>query len=122
MAAASQVPEAAWKVFEYYNAEEPAIERAKSGWGVPALKSMYDLMPNETDFDQQKRRVLQGELDLETPPVQFNPYLPATAVADLWIQYLEQALTGAMTFDDLLENVEMEVNILIEEGIENVSG
>ena len=118
MVSRTEVPDAAWQVFEWYNGKEPAVGRAQSGWGVPALKSMYDLMPNETEFDQQKRRVLQGELDLETPPLQFNPYIAATVVADTWNSYLEQALTGDMTLDELLETVEAEVNLAIEEGME----
>jgi multiple sugar transport system substrate-binding protein len=118
MVSKTEVPEAAWKVFEWYNGKEPAVARATSGWGVPALKSMYDMMPNTTDFEQQKRRVLQGELDLETPPVQFNPYIGATVVADTWNLYLEQALSGDMTLDELLETVEVEVNVAIEEGME----
>jgi multiple sugar transport system substrate-binding protein len=120
MVSQTEVPDAAWKVFEWYNAKEPAIARAQSGWGVPALKSMYDLMPNESEFDQQRRRVLQGELDLETPPMQFNPYMGATVVADTWNLYLEQALSGDMTLDGLLETVEAEVNLAIEEGIERI--
>jgi len=120
MVSRTQVPDAAWKVFEWYNGQEPAVARAKSGWGVPALKSMYDLVPNETEFDQQKRRILQGELDLETPPLQFNPYIGATVVADTWNLYLEQALAGDMTLEELLETVEEEVNVAIDEGMERV--
>jgi multiple sugar transport system substrate-binding protein len=120
MVSQTEVPDAAWKAFEWYNGKEPAMARAQSGWGVPALKSMYDLMPNESEFDQQRRRVLQGELDLETPPMQFNPYIGATVVADTWNLYLEQALSGDMTLDELLETVEAEVNLAIEEGIERV--
>jgi multiple sugar transport system substrate-binding protein len=118
MVSKTEVPDGAWQVFEWYNGKEPAEARAASGWGVPALKSMYDMMPNETEFEQQKRRVLQGELDLETPPVQFNPYMGATVVADTWLLYLEQALAGDMTLDDLLLTVEEEVNVAIEEGME----
>jgi multiple sugar transport system substrate-binding protein len=118
MVSRTEVPDAAWEVFAWYNGEEPAVARAQSGWGVPALKSMYDLMPNETEFDQQKRRVLQSELDLETPPLQFNPYIAATVVADTWNLYLEQALSGDMSLEELLETVEAEVNLAIEEGME----
>jgi multiple sugar transport system substrate-binding protein len=118
MVSKTEVPDAAWQVFEWYNGKEPAQARASSGWGVPALKSMYDLMPNETEFEQQKRRVLQGELDLETPPVQFNPYIGAEVVAQTWNLYLEQALSGDMTLDDLLATVEEEVNVAIQEGLE----
>jgi multiple sugar transport system substrate-binding protein len=120
MAAATQVPDAAWKLFEYYNSGQPAINRAGSGWGVPALKSMYDLMPKETDFDQQRQRVLKAELDLATPPLQFNPFITETAVYDTWTVYLEQALNGAMTFDELLANVEADVNTAIQEGKERI--
>ena len=122
MVSKTEVPDGAWQVFEWYNGKEPAEARASSGWGVPALKSMYDMMPNETEFDQQKRRVLQGELDLETPPVQFNPFIGAEVVANTWLLYLEQALTGDMTLDDLLLTVEEEVNIAIEEGMERTEG
>ena len=118
MVSKTEVPDAAWQVFEWYNCKEPAEARATSGWGVPALKSMYDLMPNETEFEQQKRRVLQDEIDLETPPVQFNPYIGAEVVAQTWNLYLEQALSGDMTLDELLATVEEEVNVAIEEGLE----
>ena len=122
MVSKTEVPDAAWQVFEWYNGKEPAEARAASGWGVPALKSMYDMMPNETEFDQQKRRVLQGELDLETPPVQFNPFIGAEVVANTWLLYLEQALSGDMTLDELLMTVEEEVNVAIDEGMERTEG
>lgn len=120
MAAATQVPDAAWKFFEYYNAGQPAISRAGSGWGVPALKSMYDLMPEDTEFNKQRRHCLQAELDLETPPIQFNPYIQETAVYNTWTGYLEQALNGDITFDELLASVEADVNTAIEEGMERI--
>ncbi len=120
MAAATKVPDAAWKVFEWYNGREPAIERAKSGWGVPALKSLYNLMPKETEYQQQVQRVLQGELALETPPIQFSPFLGETTVADTWAKYLPQALQDEITFDELLQNVENDVNQAIKEGIDRL--
>jgi multiple sugar transport system substrate-binding protein len=120
MAAATKVPDAAWKFFEYYNGGQPAVSRAGSGWGVPALKSMYGQMPDESDFDTQRRRVLQAELDLATPPVQFNPYITETAVYDTWVVYLEQALNGAITLDELLASVEGDINTAIQEGMERI--
>jgi multiple sugar transport system substrate-binding protein len=120
MAAPTQVPEAAWKVFEYYNAGQPAIERAGSGWGVPALISMYDLMPNTTEYEQQKLLVLQAELDLNTSPLQFNPFLGETTVADSWNTQLDRALMGEITFDEMVANVESEVNAAIQDGVDRL--
>jgi multiple sugar transport system substrate-binding protein len=121
VAAATKVPDAAWKVFEWYNGKEPALARAGSGWGVPALKSMYELMPSETEYQQQVQRVLQAELDLATPALQFNPFISEGIVFDSWTKNLEQALMGTITFDECLANVEAEVNTAIKNGIDRLS-
>jgi multiple sugar transport system substrate-binding protein len=115
MAAATKVPDAAWKVFEWYNGEEPSQTRASSGWGVPALKSQYSAMPN-TGFQAQVQTVLKAELDLNTSPLQFNPYLNETTVSNAWFQYLQQAIKGDISFDQMLTNIETDVNAAISDG------
>jgi multiple sugar transport system substrate-binding protein len=120
MSSATKVPQAAWKVFEFYNGEEPAIERAGSGWGVPALKSMYELMPSETEYQQQVQKVLREELALATPPLQFNPFIGETTTADSWNTHLDRALRDEIGFDELIETVEAEVNLAIQEGVDRL--
>jgi multiple sugar transport system substrate-binding protein len=122
MWAGTQVPEAAWKVFEWYMGKEPAIERAKSGWGVPGLKSMYGLMPQETDFQKQSFKVLMDEIanaDCESQwPV--DPwgglwFLP------IWNKHVEPALRKQATLDEALKNVEDEVNATLDEQFKRYS-
>ena len=120
MAKATKVAPAAWKVFEFYNGGPPSVERAASGWGVPALKSQYELMPNETEYQQQKLRVLLGELALETSPLQFNPFIGEETAATTWNSQMDRALSGEMTFDEALMNVESEVNAAIQDGVERL--
>ena len=96
--------------------EEPAEGRAGSGWGVPALKSWYSKMPNTNAFQQQVQKVLASELALNTPPLQFNPYLGESTVPNAWLQYLEQALAGTITFDQMLTSIEFDVNTAIQDG------
>ena len=117
---ATQVPDAAWKVFEWYHADQPSIERAGSGWGVPALKSQWSLIPQETDFQKQAYKVLQGELELNTPPLQFNPFIGETVVSNAWNLYLDQALSGTITFDEMLTNIENDTNTAIKEGMDRI--
>jgi multiple sugar transport system substrate-binding protein len=108
--AGSPNPDAAWKVFEWYYGQEPAVARAQGGWGVPGLKSLLDLMPNETDFQKATRAVLDGELE-HNVTIPFNPYLiqsEPTPVANSYMKNLEAALTGVTTFDELIEVVERE--------------
>ena len=125
MAAASKVPDAAWKVFEWYMGGDPAMARAKSGWGVPGLKSLYPLMPTASAYQQQVQKVLQKELALNTSPLAFNPYLSVvsgdqTETATAWAKNLELALKGTIKFDELLQNVEQEVNAAIKENKDRI--
>jgi multiple sugar transport system substrate-binding protein len=116
IAANSKNPDAAWKLFEYYNAGEPALARAKSGWGVPSLKSMYNLMPRQTDFQKQVQAVLEDELKYADYVLDVNPYYEDSVFNNGWTTNLEQALRGSITFDQLVENIQTACNTAITEG------
>jgi multiple sugar transport system substrate-binding protein len=122
MAAASKNPDAAWVVFEWFNGGKPATDRASSGWGVPALKSMLNMVPQETDFQKQCFQILQGELALETPPLQFNPYLGETEFTNSWKTHLEGALRGNITFDQMVKNIEGDINTAIADNKAIIGG
>jgi multiple sugar transport system substrate-binding protein len=120
--AASQNPDAAWLTFEYYNGGQPSIDRAKSGWGVPGLKSQVEMIPQNTDFQKQAYKVLQGELALNDKSVQFNPFLGEAVVATAVSKYMELALKDEITFDDMLKSIEDETNSAIQDGISAIMG
>jgi multiple sugar transport system substrate-binding protein len=112
-------PDAAWKMFEWFMGEEPAVNRAKSGWGVPGLKSMQPLMPQDTPWRKQAYDVVNWELQNSKVPVMtFSPYTYPDAFAATWSKYHDQYLNGTMGFDEFIENVEKEVNVSIQEGMD----
>lgn len=116
-------PDEAFRVFEWYNAEEPAANRAASGWGVPALQSMYDQIPREGTYRSQVWSVLESEVAIANETVKFNPFLPGGepgVVASLYGQFHEQALNGEILFDDMLQMLEAETNIAIQDGIDRI--
>lgn len=118
-------PNEAYKVFEWYNAKEPALNRAASGWGVPGLKSMFAKIPKEGAYRSQVWSVLEKEMTFADTTVKFNPYLQGGepgVVASLFIQFYEQALKGDMTFDDLLKKLETETNVAIQDGVDRIGG
>jgi multiple sugar transport system substrate-binding protein len=119
---ATKNPDATWQLFEWFNGDQPAIDRAKGGWGVPGLKSLVPMIPQTTDYQKQVYKVLQGELALNTPPLQFNPFLSETQVSSSYAKYLEPALKGTLKFEELLTNVENEVNQAIKDGISSIMG
>ncbi len=116
------VPDATWEVFQWYNGGQPSVDRAGSGWGVPGLKSQLGLIPQETDFQKQANKVLQGELALETPPLQFNPFIGETVVSSSWSKYLDQVLRGEIDLPTALSGIESEVNSAIQDGITAIIG
>lgn len=120
---ATKHPNEAYKVFEWYNAKEPAQNRAASGWGVPALKSMFNKIPKEGTYRSQVWSVLEKEMTFADTTVKFNPYLEGGepgVVASLFIQFYEQALKGTLKFDELLQKLESETNVAIQDGIDRI--
>ena len=115
-AKATKNPDAAWKFFEYYMAGAPAQARAKSGWGVPALKSLYPQMPQENDFQKQVQQVLQESFKYADYTLEANPYYDDSVFDTSWTSNLEQALRGSISFDQLIQNVESDVNAAISDG------
>lgn len=118
VAASSKNPDAAWKFFEFINAQEPATERATSGWGVPALTSLFSLMPQETDFDKQAYRVVQDEIANAAFVREINPYFASgSAFEATWKTNLELALRGEIDFDKLVETVDADMNQALQDGL-----
>jgi len=120
ISAKSKNPDAAWKVFEWYHGGAPSVERAKGGWGVPGLKSQYAMIPTDTPFQKQARAILEAELPYTSDVLQFNPYISGDTVSNLWTKYVEQALRGSLSFDDMLKKIEAEVNTALQEGADRI--
>jgi multiple sugar transport system substrate-binding protein len=122
----TKVFEEAWKMYEWFHAGDQAIIRAKSGWGVPGLKSHYQYMPTQTPFQQQVQKVLKKELAMTDVSVRYNPYINQSQQVALnsftgpWNKYLEQVMRNQLTFDQLVQNLEKDVNSAIKEGKERL--
>ncbi|RIK56045.1 MAG: hypothetical protein DCC57_04030 [Chloroflexi bacterium] len=124
VSAQTKNPDAAWTVFEWFMGKEPAQNRAKSGWGLPGLKSLYDLLPKEGTLSSQAWATIQEEMPYAGEVLQFNPYLAGgepMVPGNVYLTNLESALKGEMSFDDLLARIESETNVAIQEGKERVS-
>ncbi len=116
---ASKVPDAAWKLFEWYMGEQPAEARAKSGWGVPGLQSMLDLMPREEAWRQHNYDMVQWEIEnTAVSVIDFTPYATPDTFKSVWAKYQDSAVAGEITVDEMIDNIEREFNEAIQEGID----
>jgi multiple sugar transport system substrate-binding protein len=115
-------PDLAWRFFEYFFGEEPAMDRAVIGWGVPAKESLLAELPQETAWDQMCYTALQNELEYAGAVMTFNPFISDSLVQSTFYNYLEPTLLGDMTFDEMMATCEAEINAAIQEGIDRLAG
>jgi multiple sugar transport system substrate-binding protein len=114
----SKNPDAAWAFQEYFMAEEPAITRAKSGWGVPALKSQLELMPKDGDFRGPLYEMVNSQVKAGLPPLPASPFARMAAFDQPNAKYQEMYLRGEISFEDYIGKVEDETNATISDEIQ----
>jgi multiple sugar transport system substrate-binding protein len=112
-------PDEAWKVNEWYHAEEPALTRATLGWGVPAFKSWYDKMPTHTDIFRQAQAVvrMQEQKGATDVVLRFSPFVKGDVIGSAFLTYYERALKGQMTFQEMIDGIQRDVDTQIKEGM-----
>jgi multiple sugar transport system substrate-binding protein len=123
VARATKNPDEAWKAFEWYNGKEPAITRAKGGWGVPALKSLYEMIPGEGELRAQVKAVLMEELKHADHVVRFTPFLKGgepAAVGAAFANYYERTLKGEFTFEQMIDSIQQDIDVALTEGIDRI--
>lgn len=113
----SKVADAAWIFNEFYTIEEPAIARAKTGWGVPAFKSLFPLMPQGTPWRKTLYDKIMKQAESVLPPLQFGPYMRRASMDAPFKKYSQMYLKDEISFDDMLVRLEDEVNQVINDAI-----
>lgn len=110
----SQHPDEAYRFLEWYIAGEGGRERTTHGWGVPTLFSMFDLLPQDTPFNQQRFRLLQSEMRYSDWVMPIYPYQTTELTFDsTWEANIALALQGAIDFETFASNLQEEVNLAI---------
>ncbi|GAA4720559.1 ABC transporter substrate-binding protein [Phytohabitans rumicis] len=117
--AKSKNKDAAWKLMEYFMAGSPAQERAKSGWGMPALKSLLPLMPQELPYQQEAFQTAQAEL-AHNVPLPDSPYVTIGNWITSLNQYVDQAARKKITLDVAAQKITDDVNKLLKQGKDRI--
>lgn len=79
MPARSKNKDLAWKFMEFYFGQEPARSRAASGWGIPALKSLQSLIPEQSALQKATLATQRGE-EKYFKVMNFTPYAKVDAI------------------------------------------
>ena len=111
--------DAAWKLMEYFLGGEPAETRAKSGWGLPALKSLMDKLPQELPYQKNAYAVVQSELK-HSSPLPDSPYIQTDLVNTTIDKYLQQAIKNELSVEKACAALTDELNKAIAQGKEQI--
>ncbi|MFF7789936.1 extracellular solute-binding protein [Streptomyces sp. NPDC007991] len=111
--------DAAWKFFEWYFGGQPAKDRAGSGWGIPTLKSLHPMMPQDKPYQKQAYTVQQKELPyLQVMSV--TPYTQVTALDAVINKVLPGAVRSDRSAGKVADALNSQMNNLIAKGKELV--
>ncbi|MET8213398.1 extracellular solute-binding protein [Streptomyces sp. NPDC005373] len=109
----------AWKLFEWYMGGKPAKERAGSGLGISALKSMRSMMPQGTRYQKQAYEVQQQELPY-LQVMSMTPYVQSTALDAVINKVLPGAIKSGTSAGKVADALNKQMNAAIAQGKELV--
>jgi multiple sugar transport system substrate-binding protein len=113
--AKTKVPDAAFKVFEWYIGGGYGEVRAKTGWGIPALKSLAALLPEADKFDKSRKMIALDDAKY-FQPWQTCPWIPAGVWANAWAGPLEKYTRGEINADQFVDQFYANMNKAIADG------
>ncbi len=108
-------PEEAMKVFEWYMAGAYGIERAKTGWGIPPLKSLYHYLPTGNEYNDQRLKVAFDDAKY-FKPWQSNPHVAGSAFEGAWLNNIDDLVLGKISEDEFIDRYYAEMNALLADG------
>lgn len=105
----------AWAWMEYYFGGKPAQDRASSGWGVPALKSLEGDMPDETPLNKRALACQKGETQY-FKTLTFTPYARVDACNTLLVKELENGIKANKPTTDICAAISTSINQVLTRG------
>lgn len=116
----SKHKEEAWKFFEWYFGEQPAIDRAKSGWGLPGITAMNADLPKDKPYQKQALQVQNAEFRYMSV-LKYSPYVAFTALDASLSQAFVKGLESGLSAGRLADLVNDTLNPLLQQGKELVA-
>lgn len=113
--AAARHKDEAWRLMEYFMTGTPAQDRAKSGWGIPSLKSFLSKMPQDLPYQQQAYASTQNELKY-SGILPDSPYINIGNYDTILKKYLLQVVKKQITLDVACQQATSDANKLLAQG------
>ncbi|WP_030669401.1 extracellular solute-binding protein [Streptomyces cellulosae] len=114
--AKSQNPGGAFEFMEWYCGGAGAHKRIAAGNGLPSMKSMLSIVPQETAFQKASFKVQTDELPYVTVVPVATPYAQTTALNTTLAKVFTAAVDGGKSVPALADSLTKEVNAVLANG------
>lgn len=111
----SKHKDAAWKFLEYYSGGQPAIDRAKTGWGLPVLKSLWSDLPTGLAYQKQAYNAALAEMNYVAAPPD-SPYATFGQINPIVDKELQSVIQGKQSAMQAGQHINSQVNTLLAQG------
>lgn len=118
--ASTKHPDEAWALMEYFMAGQPAHDRAKSGSGIPSLKSLLPELPQTLPYQQEAYQSLQSEIQY-VGVIPDSPYITLATYNTILQKYIQQAAQNQISLKSACQQITQDANTAIQQGLQQMS-
>jgi multiple sugar transport system substrate-binding protein len=115
ISAKTKYPDQAWRLMEYFMTGTPALDRARSGWGIPSLQSLQQYMPQTMDYQKEAFASTQNELKY-VGLIPDSPYASISSYNTIIDKYIQQAVKKQISLDSACQQITADCNKLLIQG------
>lgn len=114
-------PDGGYAFLEWFTAGQPAVDRAKTGGGLPTIKSLRSNLPATSDFQKE---ALQAQLaeDKYAKVLSFTPYATVTALTAAVSDLFPKLVHGDLSVGQFADQANTKCNALLAEGVSRIGG
>jgi len=119
MFAGTKHPEEAFRVFEWYIGGKYGQDRAKTGWGIPPLKSMASLLPEDNQYNKSRKAIAYDDTKYMVT-WQASTYITTGMYDSAWVNNIDDLVTGKTDYDGFVDKMYAEMNETLKLGMEEL--
>ncbi len=119
MFSGTEHPEEAFRVFEWYIGGDYGKERAETGWGIPPLKSMTKLLPENNKYNASRKAIAFDDTKYMVS-WQANQYITTGMYDSAWTNNIDDLVLGKIDYDKFVDKFYAELNETLTLGIEEL--
>lgn len=105
--------------WEFIHLGELAEKRAAKGFNLPVKKSIAENVNIASEFQKKNYEFARKLAECDYMFVKVNPYVSNTSIAGVMEKYFTPLLFGQYTFDEAMDLIGKEIQLLIDEGVAN---